>query len=106
MYILAKGDSMLPTLVDGEYYRVEPIENGEISPKDIIVFKKDGITICHRVLRVIHTRNGKVFIETKGDNCSIPDNFAVTIDMVIAKIKYLSLLWKRYLLRRIICLRF
>ena len=47
MYILAKGDSMLPTLTDGEYYRIEPIDNGEISPKDIIVFNIDGITICH-----------------------------------------------------------
>ena len=52
MYILAKGDSMLPTLTDGEYYRIEPIDNGEISPKDIIVFNIDGITICHRVLQV------------------------------------------------------
>ena len=90
MYILAKGDSMLPTLTDGEYYRIEPIENGEISPKDIIVFNKDGIIICHRVLQVIHTKSGKIFIKTKGDNCSSPDNFAVTIDMVIGKVQELQ----------------
>ena len=90
MYILAKGDSMLPTLTDGEYYRIEPIENGEISPKDIIVFNINGITICHRVLQVIHTKSGKVFIKTKGDNCPSPDNFAVTIDMVIGKVQELQ----------------
>ena len=90
MYILAKGDSMLPTLVDGEYYRVEPVENGEIHPKDIIVFNKNGITICHRVLQVINTRSGKTFIQTKGDNCSSPDSFAVTLDMVIGKVQNLQ----------------
>lgn len=89
MYILAKGDSMLPTLVDGEYYRMEPVEIDEIHPKDIIVFNKNGIIICHRVLQVINTRNGKMFIQTKGDNCPIPDNFAVTTDMVIGKIQEL-----------------
>lgn len=87
MYILAKGDSMLPTLVDGEYYRIEQIENDVISPKDIIVFNKDGMIICHRVMQVIHTKSGKVFIKTKGDNCPSPDNFAVTIDMIIGKIQ-------------------
>ena len=50
MYILAKGDSMLPTLTDGEYYRIEPIDNGEISPKDIIVFNIDGIISCLSLL--------------------------------------------------------
>ena len=87
MYMLAKGDSMLPTLCDGEYYRIEPIGNGEIYPEDIIVFNKDGITICHRVLQVIHTKSGKVFIKTKGDNCPSPDDFLVTTDMVIGKLQ-------------------
>ena len=87
MYMIAKGDSMLPTLIDGEYYRIEPIENGEIFPKDIIVFNKDGMIICHRVLQVIHTKSGKVFIKTKGDNCPRPDNFAITIDAVIGKVQ-------------------
>ncbi len=87
MYIHAKGDSMMPTLVDGEYYQVDPVENSEISPGDIIVFNKNGIAICHRVLQVISTRSGKTFIQTKGDNCPIPDNFVVTTDMIIGRIQ-------------------
>jgi len=74
MYILAKGDSMLPTLTDGEYYRIEPIENGEISTKDIIVFNINGITICHRVLVVIEN-NTKSIVQVSNfyDSGWIPD---------------------------------
>lgn len=86
VYILAKGDSMLPTLVEGKIYKVEPVAEGGVYPNDIIVFKKNGRLICHRVKRIIQTRNGQFFIETKGDNCPMPDPFTVTFNTIVGKI--------------------
>jgi signal peptidase I len=86
VYILARGDSMQPTLRDGSYYCVEPIENGRVEVNDIIVFKKNDIIICHRVVRILRTKDGHIFFETKGDNCHKSDNFAITLDMIIGKV--------------------
>ena len=87
MYIIAKGNSMLPTLKDGYKYKIEPITNGEIYPNDIIVFHIGELIICHRVVKVVSTKKGYSFIKTKGDNCLKPDSFAVRSDMIIGKIK-------------------
>lgn len=86
MYIIAKGNSMLPTLKDGYMYKVDPITNEEIYPNDIIVFQIGELVICHRVVKVVSTKKGYSFIKTKGDNCPKPDSFAVRIDMIIGKI--------------------
>ena len=40
MYIIAKGNSMLPTLKDGYMYKVDPITNEEIYPNDIMAESK------------------------------------------------------------------
>lgn len=38
MYIIAKGNSMLPTLKDGYMYKVEPVVDGRVYLNDIIVY--------------------------------------------------------------------
>ena len=84
MNVLVKGDSMLPTLEDGAFYKLVLDKN--IQKNDIIVYCKDGMIICHRVVDIIYSKSNLVFIKTRGDNCKNPDPYAVTLDMVIGKI--------------------
>ncbi len=86
MYIIAKGDSMLPTLQNGNMYKVEAVKDGKVYPDDIVVFKVGELIICHRIIKVINTRNGYSFIKTKGDNCLEPDSFAVRVDKIIGRV--------------------
>ena len=87
MKILAKGDSMLPTLKDGEFYEMELLNGESICVGDIIVYCMEGLVICHRVIRVICTKSNMIFIKTKGDNCAKADPYAITMDKVLGKIK-------------------
>lgn len=77
---------MLPTLKDGKVYNMIMTTDSEIVVGDIVVFHLDGMNICHRVIKVIRSRSGEVFLKTKGDNCLEPDPYAITIGMVIGKI--------------------
>lgn len=86
MEIIASGDSMLPTLVDGTKYCVEMVDTEDIMLGDVIVFCVDEVAICHRVIRKIVSRNKSVFFKTKGDNCQTADPFAVTTDMIVGRI--------------------
>lgn len=86
MQILASGDSMFPTLEEGKMYDLELLENGVIHVGDIIVFCIENLVICHRVVEVISSKNQTKFFVTKGDNCSQPDPYTITIDKVIGKI--------------------
>lgn len=86
MYIVAKGNSMIPTLIDGKSYRMELIKDENIQKGDIIVYSVNEMLICHRVIGVLRSRNDKVFIKTKGDNCIEPDPYAITLGMVLGKI--------------------
>lgn len=84
MKILAKGNSMLPTLEDGEIYNLEIGYNIKIG--DIVVYNINSLIICHRVVDIIVTRNKTVFLITKGDNCPEVDPYPITLDKVIGKI--------------------
>lgn len=86
MRILAKGTSMYPTLKEGQIYTLESFNKEKFSIGDIIVYCVDNLTICHRVIKIIHTRSGEVYIKTKGDNCAVADPYAITLDMVVGKI--------------------
>ena len=86
MKILASGNSMFPTLLDGIKYDMNPLESEDIKVGDIIVFCSNNQAICHRVVKVIVSRNGTVFYATKGDNCEQKDDFAVTREMIIGKV--------------------
>lgn len=86
MKILAKGNSMYPTLIDGKYYEVD-IDTDDYKINDIIVFINNGQCICHRIINIIETRNKMIFYKTKGDNCCDKDSFAVTRDSIIGIVK-------------------
>ena len=84
MEILAKGESMFPTLLDNHAYEV--IIKDEYTCGDIVVFKYMNIYICHRIIKVIKNKRGDVFFKPKGDNCEKYDDFVVLPSMVIGKI--------------------
>lgn len=83
MKVLAKGNSMYPVLQDGCYYEMKSVENHDFKKGDIIVFKIENSYICHRLVKMIKTRNGKCFYKTKGDNCEKADGFVVLSDMIV-----------------------
>lgn len=87
MYIKAQGNSMVPTLKNGECYAVELIDNGlDISIGDIIVYCIDQLVVCHRVINIIHMNGGRLFFRTKGDNCAKADGWAVTTEMIVGRV--------------------
>ena len=86
MLMIARGDSMLPTLQDGHAYEYQFVNASAIGIGDIILFCADDCIICHRVMDIFYMRNGKRYFKTKGDNCPFPDSFAVTAEMVSGKI--------------------
>lgn len=86
MKILAKGNSMLPNLIDGQYYDLDTSKKDPICIGDIIVFLKDDCYICHRVIDIYSAKNGICFYKTKGDNCIMADSWAVTKDDILGKI--------------------
>ena len=66
------GRSMLPTLRNGMRLLVEKILPEDVRPCDIIMYKKGGSVVAHRVIKIIPGAGGRVFI-TKGDNHAYVD---------------------------------
>jgi len=85
--VLAKGNSMYPTMKDSYEYEMHKVDFKEIKTNDVIVFRTTNEkNISHRVVKVIKTQAGKIFLETKGDNCDVPDPFVVDENMILGKI--------------------
>jgi len=59
-----EGKSMLPFLRSGTLMTVRNCDIMDIHIGDIVIFKKDGITIAHRVLERIKS-DGRFFLRTK-----------------------------------------
>lgn len=64
--ICIKGHSMLPSIQSGDHALVAHGWAG-VRRGDLVVFRRDGILVAHRVLRVHYDDHGPTFI-TKGDN--------------------------------------
>lgn len=92
--------SMTGTINKGDAIIYETYKNQEINEQDVIVFKKDGMQVVHRVidLRLV---NGEYRYYTKGDYNSEADDGHVTQDQITGlvkfKIKYIGYptLWVR-----------
>ena len=80
VFIIAKGNSMYPALIDGNKYIVDESNISNIQSGDIIVYYANEKVICHRVIHIIKAKNSDVFYKTKGDNCPNPDPFAVRLE--------------------------
>ena len=87
MFIIAKGNSMYPALIDGNKYIVDESNISNIQSGDIIVYYANEKVICHRVIHIIKAKNSDVFYKTKGDNCPNPDPFAVRLEQIIGIVR-------------------
>ena len=74
--------SMEPQIMPGDAILIrkmmEEKEVYQLKTGDVINFKRDNITITHRIAEVIKDESGNVTFRTKGDNNDSPDNEIVS----------------------------
>jgi signal peptidase I len=63
----ARGDSMAPTIEDGDRLTVGPADPAGIRPGDIILFNQTERPIVHRVVAVLKGGDGGVVVVARGD---------------------------------------
>jgi len=79
-FYVVEGESMEPTLSDGDLVMVKKVDPEEVEVGDIIVFYEPGshsTIIIHRVVYRVE-QGGHVFFKTKGDNNRDPDPWFVS----------------------------
>jgi signal peptidase I len=67
-----QGDSMWPTIPAGSLVEVERTFPDDLRLGDIVVWQQGEVLIAHRVMERVR-RGSEVFLVTKGDNSSGPD---------------------------------
>jgi signal peptidase I len=80
--INSRGLSMFPFIWTGDKITISPEKNLNIG--DIIVFKRDDQTVCHRVVRVFE-KDGIKYYQTRGDSHFNLDN-PTTADQILGKV--------------------
>ncbi|NOR52683.1 MAG: hypothetical protein GQ536_01145, partial [Candidatus Aminicenantes bacterium] len=63
----APGNSMRPTVFDGERVMVRPISPSDIKPGDIILYRYPGSVIAHRVISIEKRDSGAPRFILRGD---------------------------------------
>ena len=91
VYTVVSG-SMEPALNLGDVVFVERTSPKNIDQGDIITFERDGKTVTHRCIEIIHNPDGKRYFQTKGDANEEPDADLVPEGKLIGKIPSLELL--------------
>jgi signal peptidase I len=66
-----RGKSMSPCINDGYGLKIRPTPASYLNPGEVIVFEKNKIIICHRLLRKIR-KNNEYYLLEKGDNNWLP----------------------------------
>ena len=79
------SNSMNPTYLRGDAIIYEKEKPKDIDVGDILVFKKDGRLITHRVVKKTKV-NEKVYFYTKGDANKSVDNFKINEEEVVGKV--------------------
>ena len=62
-----KGNSMEPFLREGDKIKMEPVFSYSVRPGDVVVFKRDRILACHRIVAKFK-RYDKFYFWERGDN--------------------------------------
>lgn len=75
-----KGDAVIV-----EKLSVEEIKNIEVG--EILVFRKDGVTIVHRVVQINKITDDKYYFYTKGDNNNSYDGYPISIENIVGVAK-------------------
>ena len=82
-WLAVRSGSMTPLIQPGNRVLMSPVMAEQICCGDIVVFRRSGSLIVHRVLKKRHTSGGSYFIE-KGDN--FPSMGRFSADDVIGKV--------------------
>jgi signal peptidase I len=93
VYIPCEGESMYPTIRDGDSVKVLFYTNGSsIDVGDIIIFHSWTVGVCtgamwigHRVIK--RYKEGDIwYFKTKGDNCPEPDSWEVPESAILGEV--------------------
>jgi signal peptidase I len=64
--LVCQGQSMFPTIKNGDKILLKNLRISEIRPYPIVVYKNQATQVCHRVFK-IKNEDGRKFFYTKGD---------------------------------------
>lgn len=81
----APGNSMRPTIFDGEMITVRPVSPSDIKPGDIILYRYPGSIVAHRVVRIEKRDSDVPRFILRGDALGAPGE-AVEVDQVLGKV--------------------
>ena len=81
----APGNSMMPTVSDGERITVRPVSPSDIKPGDIILYRYPGSMVAHRVVCVEKRNGGAPCFILRGDALGAPDE-PVEVDQILGKV--------------------
>ena len=84
---IASG-SMVPVYDKGDAVIFEKVEKSKIEVGDIIVYRREGKIIAHRVIKITEN-NEKLYFYTKGDANFSDDKYATVEDDVMGKIRFI-----------------
>jgi signal peptidase len=82
---IEKTGSMFPAIKPGSVIFVQKTTSYKIN--DIITFQSDPISTTHRIYKIVN-RNGKDYFVTKGDRNDALDNYLISHENIIGKVKY------------------
>ena len=84
--------SMEPKIKPGDMILIDKINNekeiSKLKEGDVITFRRDDITITHRIIEKITDESGNITFRTKGDNNSSEDTRIVNASEVLGKYIY------------------
>jgi hypothetical protein len=80
--IITRGLSMFPLIYTGDRITVSPEKSPSIG--DLMVFKRNGQMVCHRLVRVFE-KDGMKYYRTRGDSFFNFDE-PVTLDQILGKV--------------------
>src|SRR5574337_1632039 len=83
----AKGASMFPTIDDSETVVVEPVAPSHVKRGDIILYRRHGGMIAHRVVCIARTKQRALtpVLTLRGDASDFPDE-PVEVSRVLGKV--------------------
>jgi signal peptidase I len=82
-WLAVQTGSMVPLIQPGDQVLINKVMAAHIGCGDIVVFRRGGSMIVHRILKKLHTDKGICFIE-KGDNS--PSRGIFSADKVIGRV--------------------
>jgi signal peptidase I len=82
VWVNTAGTSMYPVICSGDRIIVSPDKKPIL--KDIIVFKRNDMMICHRVTKIFE-KDGTKYFQTRGDSfCGLDE--PTTADQILGKV--------------------